>query len=318
LNINNYFNVYKSSYNQLNAIAKLYDFSLPYQNPNGDLTIPDGANQFINYSLQSSELSVADYRQVFRILERVERLTENNLILSSAISYIKNTRSSPSDHSYSMLKTKIESAGSLLNLLTNKKDDGDQKLIFDIPFSQFIKADIEFTKQWDLKSNNIIAIRGFLGFAKPFGNSKNIPFIKSYFAGGANDIRAWRPYSLGPGKTETIQDFNEANFKLTCNAEYRFKIYRSFRGAIFADTGNIWHLGDDLDKDEEVGFLGLNSLKDLALATGVGLRYDFSMFIIRIDWGFKTHNPALAIENRWLTDFRIDKSILNFGVNYPF
>jgi outer membrane protein assembly factor BamA len=317
LNIDNYFNVYQSSYNQLNTIAQIYPFSAPYL-IDGNLSIPQGANQFILDAILQPSISDDDRRSVIRILERKERLTQNNLILSSAISYTINTKNSNSDSSFSMFRTRIESAGGLLSLLTKKSDQSESKKIFDIPFSQFAKIDLEFTKQWDLKNNNIIALRGFLGFAMPYGNSQDVPFIRSYFAGGANDIRAWRPYSLGPGSSQTDLDFNEANFKLTFNAEYRFKIYRSFRGALFADAGNIWHLADNLAKFDQFGFKGFSSLREMALATGFGLRYDLSMFVIRIDWGFKTHNPALAIDRRWFTDFSIDKSVLNFGVNYPF
>lgn len=317
LNVDNYFNVYRSSYDQLNAIANRYDFGAQFQE-NGFLTIPNGADEFIFTAIGNSDISEPDIRSVIRILERKFRLTQNNLILSSSIAYSKNTKTNANDNSFSVFKARLESAGNLLSLFAKKSNDNETAKIFDVAYSQFVKTDLEFTKQWDLKNYNILAVRGFVGFAKPLGNSTSIPFIRSYFAGGANDIRAWRPYSLGPGRAIGILDFNEANFKITCNAEYRFKIYRSFRGALFADAGNIWHLMDDFGDDEELGFRGLNSLQDIALATGFGLRYDLSMFVIRIDLGFKTYNPALPMEDRWFTDFKFNKSVVNIGVNYPF
>jgi outer membrane protein assembly factor BamA len=319
LNINNYFNVYRSSFNQLNSIAnRYYDFSEPFRGPDGFLTIPKGADDFIFAALFNSEVSVADIKSIIRIWERKNRLTQNNLILSSAIAYSKNTRKSNNDNTFSVFKVRLETAGNGLSLFAKKEEPSKEGEIFNVAYSQYVKTDIEFTKQWDLKKSNVFAVRGFVGFAKPFGNSTYIPFIKSYFAGGSNDIRAWRPYSLGPGRSIGILDFNEANFKITCNAEYRFNIYRSFKGALFADAGNIWHLMDDLSEDEEIGFKGLSSLRDVALATGFGIRYDLTMFVIRVDLGFKTYNPALPIEDRWFTDFKIGKSILNIGVNYPF
>lgn len=318
LNINNYYNVYQSSFNQLNNIANRYDFSEPFKDENGFLTIPNGADNFILAAIGNADVTDTDLRSIIRILERKFRLTQNNLILSSAIAYSKNTRKSPNDFTFSVFKARLESAGNLLSLFAKKDEATQTGSIFNVAYSQFVKTDLEFSKQWDLKKSNVMAIRGFVGFAKPYGNSTNIPFIKSYFAGGSNDIRAWRPYSLGPGRAEGLFDFNEANFKLTFNAEYRFNIYRSFKGALFADAGNIWHLMDDFGDDDEIGFKGISSLKDLALATGFGIRYDLSMFVIRLDLGFKTYNPALPMGDRWFTDFKLKKSVLNIGVNYPF
>ena len=83
---------------------------------------------------------------------------------------------------------------------------------------------MEYIKHWELTATNVLAFRSFAGIAIPYGNADNIPFVRSYFAGGANDNRAWFPYSLGPGSTDNINDFNEANFKLAFNLEYRFPV----------------------------------------------------------------------------------------------
>jgi outer membrane protein assembly factor BamA len=114
-----------------------------------------------------------------------------------------------------------------------------------------------------------------------------------------------------------VNDFNEANLKIALNLEYRFPITGSFKGALFADAGNIWNVFDNVD-DPEATFNGIASLKDIALGSGFGIRYDFTYFVLRGDLAFKTYNPALTNSKRWFNDFSLDSSVLQIGINYPF
>ncbi|WP_309609825.1 BamA/TamA family outer membrane protein, partial [Flavobacterium sp.] len=159
--------------------------------------------------------------------------------------------------------------------------------------------------------------RSFFGIAIPYGNSKSIPFSRSYFAGGTNDNRAWQSYSLGPGSSGGLNDFNEANMKIAFNAEFRAKIIGNFNGALFADLGNIWNVLDN-ETDQTKIFSGIKSIKTFALGTGLGIRYDFKFFLARLDLGFKTYNPAKETNQRWFKDFNWTKSVVNIGINYPF
>lgn len=160
-------------------------------------------------------------------------------------------------------------------------------------------------------------MRSFLGIAIPYGNSSNIPFSKSFFAGGVNDNRAWTAYSLGPGSSETTDEFNEANLKLALSIEQRFKIFEKLHGAVFIDSGNIWNVLDDVE-DNDATFTNFNSLKDIAIGSGFGLRYDFSFFVFRFDIGFKTYDPFYRDQNRWFNDYNFAKAVYNIGINYPF
>jgi outer membrane protein assembly factor BamA len=162
-----------------------------------------------------------------------------------------------------------------------------------------------------------LAVRSFFGIAIPYGNSNFIPFSRSYFAGGSNDIRAWQPYSLGPGSSGAVNDFNEANMKLTTSAEFRFKVVNNIKGALFIDTGNIWNVLDNVT-DEKAVFDDFKSLTDIAVGSGFGVRYDFNFFVVRLDLAFKTYNPAEEIGNRWFRDYNFSNSVLNIGINYPF
>jgi len=168
-----------------------------------------------------------------------------------------------------------------------------------------------------LGHKNVLAVRSFLGLAVPFGNSANIPFSKSFFAGGANDNRAWTAYSLGPGSSETTNEFNEANFKLALSLEHRFNVFEDLYGALFIDSGNIWNVLDDVE-DDNATFSGIDSLKDIAVGSGFGVRYDFSFFIFRFDIGFKTYDPFLQEGERWFKNSNFKNAVYNIGINYPF
>ena len=124
-------------------------------------------------------------------------------------------------------------------------------------------------------------------------------------------------YGLGPGSSGGINDFNEANLKLAASVEYRFNIVGKINGGLFVDAGNIWNVFDNVE-DKSYTFNGIESLKDIAIGTGIGLRYDFDFFVFRIDFGYKAYNPAKEQSERWFKDINFSKTVLNFGINYPF
>jgi outer membrane protein assembly factor BamA len=325
INVGNYFNVYKSSYNALNSYAKSYNTNASYTDSKGDLTIDEGGTGFFINDVLSGNTVLSsndkDYKKIRSIEERRVRLTENNLILASSFSFTQTTKANLQDNTFYVFKTKIESAGNVMSLFATaaKTLNGQQtkKTIFDIEYSQYLKTEFEFIKHWDLASEKVFATRGFFGLAIPYGNSDNIPFSRSYFAGGSNDIRAWQPYGLGPGSSGGINDFNEANLKLTASAELRFKIFNSLKGALFVDAGNIWNVLDNV-KDETYTFTGIKSLENTAVGSGFGFRYDLSFFVVRLDLGFKTYNPADLSGKKWFRDYNFANSVLNIGINYPF
>ena len=198
-----------------------------------------------------------------------------------------------------------------------EKNNLGQYEIGGIAPSQYVKTEIDYIKHWQIKKNNILAIRFFSGIAIPFGNANNIPFSRSYFSGGANDNRAWRAYSLGPGISKNINEFNEANFKLSLNFEYRFKILGKMNGALFVDGGNIWNVLDNIE-DENSRFNSFKDLREIAIGSGFGLRYDFDFFVFRFDTGFKTYNPSLENKDRWWSEYALNRAVFNIGINYPF
>ena len=320
LNTSNYFGVYTNSYNRLNNIAQ----NIGYIPSDNSLSIPTEADQFINDVLNgNTSLTSADddFETVNNIEERKERLTENNLIFSTSFDYQKNRRTSIFDNDFSIFRWRVELAGNLLSNLSeifgaSKNENGDYE-VFGVVFSQYFKTEIDYIKYFDLGKNNIFAFRSYAGIAIPYGNSNSIPFAKSFFAGGPNDNRAWTAYNLGPGSSNTTNEFNEANFKIHLSAEQRFSLFGNFKGALFVDAGNIWNVLDNVE-DDKATFTNFNSLEDIAVGSGFGLRYDFNFFVLRFDTGFKTYDPSQSEGNRWFRDYNFRNAVYNIGINYPF
>lgn len=321
LNPENYYNVYESSYNELNNLAKIYNYT-DFIDTAGNLMIEEGTSDFTT-DVKNGTIVVPepDYSTIRSIEERRVRLTEDDFILATSYSFSKTTKTDLKDNSFYQLRTKMESAGSILSLFSNaaslpKNQNGNYE-IFNLEYSEYVKTEFDYVKYWDFSKEKILAVRTFFGIAIPYGNSNNIPFSRSYFAGGSNDNRAWEPYRLGPGSTGAVSDFNEANMKIALSAEFRFKILGEIKGAIFADAGNIWNVLDNVS-DAKATFDGLKDLKEIAIGTGFGLRYDLDFFVVRFDLGFKTFNPANEEGKKWFYDYDFAHSVFNFGINYPF
>ena len=328
LNPGNYFKVYQNSFSRLNNIATdIYNtptnFITTDSNGQSELII-SMADEFIN--LVSSDdtfqnLNPNVYQSVSDIRERKNRLIQDNFILASNFNYVRDSRDNPFDTDFSIFRIKFELAGNLLynfSKLLNLESNTDGAFqVSGVPFSQYIKTEVDYIKLWDLGRNNVLALRSFFGIAIPLKNASSIPFSKSFFAGGSNDNRAWTAYDLGPGSSNNNNEFNEANMKLAFSLEYRFRLFGELDGALFTDAGNIWNVLDDVS-DPKANFDNFEALSDLGLGAGFGLRYDFDFFILRLDTGFKAYNPSYELNSRWLKDFNFNNAVYNIGINYPF
>jgi len=220
LNTNNYFNIYRNSYDRINEISKKVLPDNSSFNEGGNLSIPGGVNGFLNEALLGTypNLTNTDFIDLRNLSERRDRLSEDNLILSTEYSFIKDTRQNLYDEEFTRFRMKFESAGALLSniaqIANSEKNENDNFDLFNVEFSQFFKLESELIKHWDLGGKRVIAFRAFGGIAIPYGNSNSIPFSQSYFGGGSNDNRGWTAYDLGPGSSNGRNEFNEANFKL--------------------------------------------------------------------------------------------------------
>ncbi|CAH0208939.1 MULTISPECIES: BamA/TamA family outer membrane protein [unclassified Chryseobacterium] len=222
---------------------------------------------------------------------------------------------------------KVELAGNILSLFNKKDNDGGvvtspQKTIFGIPYAQFIKFDIDARKYFKFNGNQTLVLRQFIGVGVPYGNSQDMPIIKSYFNGGSNDIRAWVAFGgLGPADSqvdERVRTYMTNNVKLTTNIEYRIPFNSMYEGALFTDIGNTWSLRDHNDgyNDE----FKLNKfLGQMGIGSGFGLRINIAYITARIDLAYKIYDPNKAEGDRWrIKNIQPFKPTLNIAFGYPF
>ena len=228
------------------------------------------------------------------------------------------------------IKANIETAGNLLSLgskVFGAERDGDGHYrLFNIAYAQYVKGDVDFTRQILSYYNSQLVFHVGLGIAYPYGNSTILPFEKRYFSGGANSVRGWSVRSLGPGryrdKDGNINFITQTgDLKLDLNLEYRAHLFWKFGGALFVDAGNIWTLRDY--PDQPGGQFQLRRiLKDLAVSYGLGLRLNFDYFIIRFDLGMKAVNPAFETdddEHFPIVHPRLKRDLaFHFAVGLPF
>ncbi|MCF6212618.1 MAG: BamA/TamA family outer membrane protein [Flavobacteriaceae bacterium] len=310
----NYFNIFKSEFDKLNQVSQIFNGFALEQN---DLKIL----QFINTVLTDGSFGTTnpvDLLTVQNVNERRSILIENVLVPAIGYTFTYQNKENLSDNNFSFLRANILSSGLLTSAFTKKSSAETQKTIFNLPVAQFIKTQLEYKKYWGLDQNTLV-FRSFVGLALAYGNSTTIPFSRSYFAGGSNEIRAWKAYILGPGATKSDLEFNVGNFKIVGNLEYRFKILNSFNGALFVDAGNIWNItSNNTFVDNATKFKGLASLKDVAVGSGFGVRYDFNFLVFRFDVGLKTYEPYLTQQKKWFTNFNFANAVYNIGINYPF
>lgn len=311
LNTSEYFNIYDSEFEKLKPIANSYDpnFVLSKQN----------AVSFMNTVSADSNFQASnptDYNNNGNVNNRYNIITSNFIIPTIAYTYTYNNQTTYKDNNFSFFKVRVANSGNFVSLLSNQKNSAGVKTISDTPVAQYFKTDIEYKQFWDVSRNSVLGFRSFLGLILAYGNS-DIPFTKSYFAGGSNDIRAWKTYELGPGSTTPGLEYNVGNFKFLTSLEYRFDLISNLKGALFIDAGNIWELTDSKFVDSKAKLNSLEALKQIAIGSGFGARYDFNFLVLRLDVGFKTHEPYLN-GNKWFKNFNFNNAVYNIGINYPF
>ena len=312
LNPDSYFNIYNSEYSELETIQQ--DF-FPNENLN-----EDNAIEFIENNIDQSfqNTNPTEYQTAKNIESRYNIITEDVLIPSISYTFTFNNSENYKDSDFSFFRARIVSSGNLTTLLARKRDNNNVKTLFKTPIAQYLRTEFEYKKVWNFSLENVVAFRSFLGVAIPYGNSSTIPFSRSYFIGGPNDLRAWKIYDLGPGSTQSGLEFNVGSLKFINSLEYRFKIINSVKGALFVDAGNIWDITNSSVTAAEAKFNGINSLKDIAIGSGFGVRYDLSFILLRLDLGFKTYEPYLPEGNKWFSNYNFKRTVYNFGISYPF
>ena len=197
--------------------------------------------------------------------------------------------------------------------------------VLGIRYAQFAKLDLEGRYHHKIHDKSSIAVRAAIGLGKPYGNLNVLPFESAFFGGGANGVRAWRARTLGPGSySSATTSFDRiGEMRIEANFEYRFKLIGYLEGALFSDVGNIWLLQPDVARPGGE-FRWDRFSSELAVATGVGARFNFDFFIVRFDLGMQTKDPGLPVGQRWLFQKHdVPPTLgslltLNLGIGYPF
>jgi hypothetical protein len=273
--------------------------------------------------LPSFKNDLADLKDAFLLNSFQDHITT---LSKFGLTYTSKGNSNTSKKTVHYFKWTIASSGSLLRQyfkLTGKKPDSlDRYLLFNIPFAQFLKTDIDYRINIPIRSKTRLVYRLAGGIAKTLKNLSGLPYEQSYFSGGPNSVRAWRARTLGPGgydPTNSETRFDKiGDVLLEGNFEYRFHIIKSFNGAFFVDAGNIWRLQKDETKPNGE-FVVSNFVDQIAIGSGLGIRWDLSFFVLRLDMAAPIKDPKYGVGNRWTYDKEPWKQIVaNFGIGYPF
>ncbi len=279
-----------------------------------------------------SPANVSDlYKQQIAATPALQRVIDRQLIFGPNYSYTYTNTMRARKKNTIYFKGQIEAAGTIAGLATGANvRQGDTIKVFNIPFSQFGKLEAEFRHYLRLTDETKLASRIIVGVGYPYGNSSALPFIKQFFIGGTNSIRAFRARSIGPGTFREPVNANaflpdqSGDIKLEMNTEYRAKLFSVVDGALFIDAGNIWLMNEDPLKP---GAKFSNKfLSELAVGTGAGIRLDLSFLILRLDLAFPLRKPYLPENNRWVLDkiqigngaWRKENLVFNLAIGYPF
>ena len=253
------------------------------------------------------------------------------LIAGGSYSFIFNNQNLKKARNYWFGRFNFEAAGNLLYLydkLTNAKMINDTIFnhynIFEQPFAQFVRTDIDIRFNRIINDVSSMVYRGFFGIGIPYKNSLAMPFERQYFEGGANGIRGWQVRSLGPGSyapDSAKYVYQTGDIKLEANIEYRFKLFWVLEGALFADAGNIWAIKNDPDRPGAQ--FKINSFyKDIAIGTGFGMRFDFKFVLLRTDIGLKFRDPKLPASTCWIfsqpNPINHNNLAIVIAIGYPF
>lgn len=261
----------------------------------------------------------------------LSRSYDEQIIWGGNYGFVLSNQKTKSDLWNTYLRGEAELAGNILQLGFMAANNGySPNRTFSIlsrPFSQYARFEFDFRNYFRLNRHSQFAMRQYVGLGIPYGNSKQMPYIKQFFVGGPNSLKGFQIREIGPGayRDTTINIENPGtnqsslfidqtgDIKLEMNIELRFDIYKWLKGAAFMDAGNIWLITDDLSRPKG-NFEWNRFIKEFGVNFGAGLRLDFNYFVIRLDYGVPIRDPRIQSDNKWT----IRKGQFNLAIGYPF
>lgn len=253
----------------------------------------------------------------------INLLNRKYLTLGMKYAYTLNANKLLLNKSFVYFRGNIDIAGNMLyglsRIIDTKHDpsNGDFAKILGLPFNQYVRpeVDLRWYKSLGADRQFIARINGGVGYA--YGNSREVPFEKLFFAGGANGVRAWQARTLGPGNynrgnsitseetRKTLYGIDQlGQMHIEANLEYRYKLIDNFfgaklKGAVFLDAGNVWNISPG-NTHPETYFKFKNLQNQLGVGTGMGFRYDLNYFVFRFDIGLKLRDPQFEPSQQWV------------------
>jgi len=282
---------------------------------------------------------------------------EDHLITKIGFEYsTTNRRADLAAQSFYTFRGGVKTGGNVFYSISKMiKQKPNEDGIFEVlktPYAQFAKGDFDYSYNYYVNRIVRVVFHAGLGIAVPYGNSLIMPFEERYYGGGPNGSRGWNARTLGPGaykpppasREGEIYFMNQSgDIKLDLNFEARFKLFWVLEGAFFIDAGNTWTIKNypsqaggaflftkkNVEKynAENAKYAAENKLEfnsvapfyeQIAYSYGIGIRADFSFFILRFDFGFKLFDPKQPSGDRWRFNLNGNDWAFNFAVGYPF
>jgi outer membrane protein insertion porin family len=279
----------------------------------------------VNYVAPTSVTSLFEQQAATNSYDA--RILKKQLTFGPSYSYIYTNTMLTKKRNTWYNKSSVDLSANTVGLLSraNVKKDREREIL-GVPFSQYIKAENDIRYYRKVAKQSSIASRFLAGVAYPYGNSTEVPYLKQFFIGGTNSIRAFRARSIGPGSFDPRTSGSSflldqsGDIKLEANIEYRPKLFGIFDGAVFIDAGNVWLINKNSARPG--GEFTKNFYKEIAVGTGVGLRVDIELLIFRLDLAFPLRYPYG--QERWAEidllnrEWRRENLLLNFAIGYPF
>lgn len=258
----------------------------------------------------------------------LQKAVEKQFILGSSYNYNYNGLTGTFNEGF-YWNGLVDVSGNIAGLLSGANAPNNPKFIFNAQFSQYLKLESDLRYYLPISKKAVLANRLITGIGLPYGNSTELPYIKQFFIGGTNSIRAFRSRSVGPGTYLPLHDRSwipdqSGDIKLEINTELRMQLAGIVHGAAFIDAGNIWLFNDNPDKPGAK--FDKDFLSELAVGAGLGLRFDISFLVLRFDVAFPLRKPYLTPGNRWVISqidlldpgWRKSNLVYNLGIGYPF
>lgn len=281
---------------------------------------------FIPLDINYVNMDITDNKYqdlINRMSRRVRYQMSDHFVMAMRYSYLYNGQIINERKNFNYFSLNMETAGNLLNayssVFNQSKDNEGNYTIFDIPFSQYVRADFSFTHYNYLTQKTSLVYKIYGGIGIPYGNAEALPYEKSFFMGGANNLRGWQLRELGPGHSKPEGNLKDRSGDIAfgVSIEYRFPYVGPLEGAIFFDAGNIWTLKEV--SGMEGGKISKDFYKEIASDIGLGIRLNINVMILRLDFALKAWDPSKDLKDRFvLKDSKFKDIAIQIGVGYPF